>query len=134
MPVRPATKADIPTMAAIMAAAFGPDPLFQVIFPHQSQYLEAFVQAFEDQLWLSWYDYRRCLFVSSHERFTEVNRVERHGETGEGSREAEGLLLQKPREIARKEEVITGVAEIERVGTGWEHIYGIWGMLDPRKN
>lgn len=24
--------------------------------------------------------------------------------------------------------------EIERVGTGWEHVCGIWEILDPRKN
>lgn len=134
MPVRAATKADIPTMAAIMAASFGPDPLFRVMFPHQSQYPEAFVQAFEDHLWLSWYDYGRCLFVSYHETSTEVNQGEQYGETGEGSREAEGLLLGKAREIVRKDEDLTGVAEIERVGMGWEHVYGIWGILDPRKN
>lgn len=62
-----------------------------------------------------------------------MNLGERYGEAGEGPCEAEGLLLRDAREIARKEEVLTGVAEIERVGTGWEHIYRTRVMLDPRK-
>lgn len=134
MPVRPATKTDIPTMADIMAVSFGSDPLFRVMFPHQSHYPEALVQAFEEHLWLSWYDYGRCLFVSYHETSTEVNLGERHGETRGGPKEAEGPPLRKTRAIVRKDEVLTGVAEIERVGTGWEHVYGIWGIFDPRKN
>lgn len=135
MPIRPATKADIPSMAAIMAASFGPDPLFQVMFPHQSQYPEAFVQAFEEYLWLSWYDYKRCLLVSYHETSTDVDQGHQLGETEDGRRggEAEPLLPPKTRSIARKNEVLTGVAELERVGSGWEHVYGIWERLGPRK-
>ncbi|KIX00817.1 uncharacterized protein Z518_09882 [Rhinocladiella mackenziei CBS 650.93] len=132
MPIRAATKADIPIMAAIMAASFGPDPLFQVMFPHQSQYPEAFVQAFEEYLWLSWYDYKRRLLVSYQETSTDVNQGQQLGETEDVPGEAEPLLLPKAKSIVRKNEVLTGVAELERVGSGWAHVYGIWEKLDPR--
>jgi hypothetical protein len=33
-----------------------------------------------------------------------------------------------------KREIITGIAQWERAGQGWEHIYGIWGWWDPREN
>ncbi|KEF57534.1 uncharacterized protein A1O9_05451 [Exophiala aquamarina CBS 119918] len=132
MPVRPATKADLPIMAAIMAASFGPDPLFQVMFPHQSQHPEAFLQAFEEYLWLSWYDYGRCLLVSYHKTSTEASQSQQYGKTEEKARETEPLLFRNARLIVRKNQVLTGVAELERVGRGWEHIYGIWGLLDPR--
>lgn len=126
MSVRPATKADIPMMAALLAASFGPDPLLQVMFPYQSQYPQAYVQAVEEYLWCCWYDYSKRLFVSYYESPTDDQQDE------EGPGDEQQLLLRNTRPLVRHNQVLTGVAEMERVGKGWEHIYGVWGRLDPR--
>jgi len=123
MPLRPAAKVDIPAMATILAASFGPDPLFQFKFPCQSQHPEVFAQAFRGNLWLSWYDYKKLLLVSY--------------ETSDGgpvqeSSEHDSLLSKGSSNVEAKE-FITGIAEWERVGKGWEHLYGAWGWWDPRK-
>jgi hypothetical protein len=127
MSVRPATKADIPMMAAVLAASFGPDPLFQVMFPSQSQYPQAYVQALEEYLWCCWYDYSKCLFVSYCEDPTEDQPLE------EGPGDEQQLLLRKTTPLVKHNQVLTGVAELERVGKGWEHVHGVRGKLDPRK-
>ncbi|KAK5267787.1 hypothetical protein LTR99_009757 [Exophiala xenobiotica] len=126
MSVRPATKADIPIVAAVLAASFGPDPLFQVMFPYQSQYPQAYVQALEEYLWCCWYDYSKCLFVSYYESPTEDQQLEG------GPGEEQQLLLRKMTPLVKRNQILTGVAEFERVGKGWEHVYGVWGRLDPR--
>ena len=112
-------------MAAVLAASFGPDPLLQVMFPYQSQYPGAYVQAVEEYLWCCWYDYSKCLFVSYDETSTDDQQHE------EGPGEEQQLLLRKTTPLV-KHDILTGVAEVERVGKGWEHVYGLWGRLDPR--
>lgn len=121
MPVRFATKADIPVMATILTAAFGPDRLFQVLFPHQRQHPEAFTRALEENLWLAWYDYKKSLVVSyvAHPEL-QVQHTSIPGEMD--------ALLSRD-----KKEILTGIAEWERLGKGWEHVNGVWGWWDPRK-
>jgi hypothetical protein len=41
-------------------------------------------------------------------------------------------LLRKMTPLVKGNQILTGVAELERVGKGWEHVYGIRGKLDPR--
>ncbi|RMD41551.1 hypothetical protein DV735_g3590, partial [Chaetothyriales sp. CBS 134920] len=96
MPVRPATRRDIPVMAHVVAASFGPDRLYQVMFPRMNEYWADYEAALRDHLWLTWYDYRKVL--------------------------------------THKKQRITGVAEWERAGPGWEKaVYGLWGgRWDPR--
>ena len=123
MPVRLATKADLPIMARVLAASFGPDPLFQVIFPGQREHPDAFVQAMEESLWLCWYDYSRRLMVSYYDVSTEV----------QPSGEQRPLLSTEGSRLSI-DQVVTGVAEWKREGDGWEAVYGIWGRWDPRKH
>lgn len=128
MPIRPATRADIPIMATVLAASFSPDRLFQVMFPHQKEHPEAFVQALEEYLWLSWYDYKKLLMVSYHEASTEVQQQQRGQVSGERK-----PLLSTPKSNVNTNQVLTGVAAWERAGKGWESLYGVWGRWDPRK-
>lgn len=85
-------------MARVLAASFGSDKLFQVMFPHQDEYPEDLVTTFRRSLREAWWDYSKVLMVS-HE-----------------------------------EEKITGVAEWQRVGLGWEHVWSVLGWWDPRES
>ena len=123
MPIRPATRDDIPIMAKVLAASFGPDAMFQVMFPYQQQFPESFVQAMRDNLWLSWYDYRKILMVS----YDTSNEVQLDVPS-----ESDALLPKIVKATAPKQR-ITGLAEWERVGKGWERLYGLWGWWDPRR-
>lgn len=128
MPVRPATRADIPIMAAVFAAAFGPDPLFQVMFPHQKKHPHAFTQAMEESLWISWYDYSKMLVVSYYDPPTEEQQRQEQVST-----ERMPLLSTKQSNV-NAQQVVTGVAEWKREGAGWESLYGVWGRWDPRRS
>ncbi|RMZ88722.1 hypothetical protein DV736_g4055, partial [Chaetothyriales sp. CBS 134916] len=120
MPVRAATRRDIPIMAQVVAASFGPDPLFQVIFPHQHEYWSDFERAIRDNLWLAWYDYRKVLMVSYSDS---------DDDHGDAANDEETALLRPPTSTRER---ITGVAEWERIGRGWEWVHGAWAAWDPR--
>lgn len=120
MPIRPATRADIPIMANVLAAAFGPDPFFKVMFPHMAQYPRSFVQALRENLWVSWYDYHKVLMVAYEDEPQESDPEDPR----------QPLI----RRHARPKQIITGMAEWERVGKGWTHAQGAWGWFDPRKS
>ena len=103
MPTRLAEYSDIPQMSKVLAASFGPDKLFQVMFPHQIAYESDFVDAFQTRLTENWWDYTRVQMVS----YTAVPSASM--------------------------EVITGVAEWQLVGLGCERVWNTWGWWDPRK-
>ncbi|OAP56217.1 hypothetical protein AYL99_09396 [Fonsecaea erecta] len=129
MPVRRAVAADIPVMATVLAAAFGPDRLFQVLFPFQQQHPADFERALRESLWLSWYDYQKVLMVSYETRAGEET-------PGEALSHDEALKISssKPNSSVQKDgETITGIAEWERAGEGAFHINGLWGRWDPRR-
>jgi hypothetical protein len=111
-------------MATVLAASFGPDRLFQVFFPYQNEHPQAFVQALEEALWLSWYDYRKVLMVSYHDASTQAQQQQ--------DQVGERTPLVKGTSKSSTSQVLTGVAEWERAGAGWESLYGIWGRWDPR--
>jgi hypothetical protein len=113
-------------MAQVIAAAFAPDRLFRVMFPHQPQHPEAFVQAFREGLWLAWYDYKKVLMVS----YTVDNNQPGEEPSSPSREDARQPLLSKK---GGSKEIITGFAEWERAGRGWEHVHGVWGWWDPRK-
>ena len=109
-------------MARVLAASFGPDPMFQVMFPHQQQYPDDFIQAMRDALWTGWYNYKSVLMVSyetSHEEQLVVPSEQ-------------DPLLPKTIKARAPKEIITGLAEWERSRKGWEHVHGVWGWWDPR--
>lgn len=122
MPLRPATRDDIPIMATILAASFAPDRLFQIMFPHEPEHPEAFVQAFQENIWISWYDYRQVWMVSY-----EASDGDQQQPAGERD-----TLLSKGGESGTGKEILTGIAKWERAGKGWESVYGVWGWWDPR--
>ncbi|RMZ85427.1 hypothetical protein DV737_g754, partial [Chaetothyriales sp. CBS 132003] len=135
MPVRPATRRDIPIMAQVMAASFGPDPLFQVFFPLQKKYWSDFEGAIRDNMWLAWYDYTKVLMVSysDSDDDDDDDSVPRpslpSSECKAAAVDQDTALLRPP---PSKRERITGVAEWERTGRGWQWIHGAWGAWDPR--
>lgn len=125
MALRLATKVDIPIMATVLAASFGPDRLFQILFPHQKEYPAAFVQAMEEYLWLSWYDYRKFLVVSCCDTTTEPDHIQQ--ELGDRTR----LFPTKAQDMGPRT-VVIGLAEWERSGEGWESLHAALGRWDPR--
>jgi hypothetical protein len=64
MPIRPALLSDIPSLSYILTQSFGPDPLFRHLFPYQSQYPNDFERALRESLYISFFDYRKSVFVS----------------------------------------------------------------------
>ncbi|OAP60363.1 hypothetical protein AYL99_05365 [Fonsecaea erecta] len=124
MPVRPATRSDIPAMAEIYAAAFQNDSLFRLLFPHSEQHPDDFVEAARERLSLAWYDFGQILMVSYQAS---------PGDMGQDQDEGSALLASgAPKQIGS--EMVTGFALWERVGKGWEHVHGAWGRWDPRES
>ena len=122
MPVRLATGADIPIMASVLSAAFGPDALFKHLFPYQDEYPQDMEAAMRENLWLAFYDAKKVLVVSYD------STVKDGGEQGE----RQALI---PRKGRAGEGTITGMAEWERGvnGKGAGFANGFWGSWDPRK-
>jgi hypothetical protein len=125
MPIRNASRADIPLMARVFAAAFAPDHLFNIKFPYREKHPRDYEQALEEHLWLSWYDCQTILQVSYLEKSQSL-----------AQRLAEGSNVgSTPHTLSissRDDVVITGFAEWKREGPGWESVHGIWGCWDPR--
>lgn len=121
MPIRHAQRSDIPIMARVLAASFGPDKLFQVMFPYQNQYPGDLIKAFRRGLEVDWWDYSKVLMVSY-----EIQSLA-HEDADE---ERQGLI----RSRNSQNEVITGMAEWQRVGLGWEYVWNVLGWWDPRKS
>jgi hypothetical protein len=121
MPVRLATTADIPIMAQVWTASFGPDPLFQYLFPRQKEYPDQFLRAGREGVWAYWYDYSQVHVVSY-----ELQDVEAAGA------DERSALIPATGGKRRQVEVITGAARWARVGKGWETSRGLWGRWDPR--
>ena len=105
-------------MAMVFAASFGPDPLFKVLFPFMAEHPDGLARSASETFWLGWFDYR-MVHVVSYEL------------SDDGDDERSALLSRDTK--GGKREVITGLAQWERLGKGWEHVYGIWGWWDPRK-
>lgn len=120
MPIRYARNSDIPIMARVLAASFGPDKLFQVMFPYQHQYPDDLVKAFRRGLEADWWDYSKVLMVSY-----EVQSLEDE----DANNERQDLTMRRN----NQKEVITGMIEWQRVGLGWEHVWNVLGWWDPRK-
>ena len=108
-------------MARVLAASFGPDKLFQVMFPHQDQYPDDLVKAFRRGLEVDWWDYSKVLMVSYETQSLEDR---------DADDERQGLTTTRN----NQNEVITGMIEWQRVGLGWEHVWNVLGWWDPRKS
>lgn len=118
MPIRLARWADTGIMADVLAASFGPDRLFEVMFPYKDQHWNDFVKHWRRNLRVSWWDYSKVLMVSYEEVVPDEINAEQHH-----------LLTTRN----GHHEIITGVAEWGRVGLGWQHVWNIWRWLDPRE-
>ena len=132
MPVRRATAADIPIMAKIVATAFDTDSLFKVIFPFTPQYPEDFERARRENLWLSWYDYRKVMMVSyEYELKDDVKSQLEQGQ----AEELQALMSSAAERPAAKRmvETITGMAVWQRSGQGSFRTRGLWRFLGLRK-
>lgn len=106
-------------MARVLAASFGPDNLFQIMFPHQDEYPEDLVTAFRRSLRVSWWDYSKVLLVSYQDVKDNVEALD----------DEHRLLLTKRN---GHNEIVTGFIEWQRVGLGWEHVWNALGWWDPR--
>ena len=108
-------------MAQVLGASFGPDKLFQIMFPHQDEYPEDLVTAFRRSLRASWWDYSKVLMVSYETRVSEV-------ETFDDTKQS--LIITRN----GQKEVITGIIEWQRAGLGWERVWNVLGWWDPSKS
>lgn len=120
MPIRHARYADIPIMARVLAASFGPDGLFQIMFPHQDEHPEDLVTAFRRSLRVAWWDYSKVLMLSYENAKDDVETLDD---------EYHQLLTKRN----GQNEIVTGFVEWQRVGLGWEHVWNVLGWWDPRK-
>ena len=120
MPIRHARSSDIPIMAQVLAASFGPDQLFRIMFPHQDEFPEDLVTAFRRKLRESWWDYSKVLMVSYETQTSNPKDPDDENHVFLTTRKGQ-------------KEVITGMVEWQRVGLGWEHVWNLWGWWDPSK-
>jgi len=108
-------------MAQVLAASFGPDKLFQIMFPYQDEFPGDLVTAFRRKLRESWWDFSKVLMVSYEIQTSNAEDPD-----------AENHRLVITRKVQK--EVITGMVEWQRVGLGWEHVWNLWGWWDPSKS
>lgn len=120
MPIRPARYSDIPIMARVLAASFGPDQLFQIMFPHQNDYPDDFIKAFRRGMRVDWWDYSKALMISYETPTCDVDDLDE---------ERRELVTRRD----GRDEIITGFAEWQRIGLGYEHVWNVLGWWDPRK-
>lgn len=121
MPIRHARYSDIPIMARVIAPSFGPDKLFQVLFPKLDEYPEDFVTFWRRSLRASWWGYSKVFMISYEVVTSDVSNLD-----------AEQQALVTTRNNQR--EILTGVSEWSRVGLGWERYWGVLGWWDPSKS
>lgn len=120
MPIRHARHSDIPIMARVVASSFGPDKLFQVLFPQLDEYPEDFVTFWRRSLRASWWGYSDVLMVSYDVVTLDASDLDA---------EEQALATTRNNQI----EILTGVSAWSRVGLGWERYWGVWGWWDPSK-
>ncbi|KAK6373890.1 hypothetical protein LTS17_007859 [Exophiala oligosperma] len=132
MPVRIATKADIPVMVQVYAASFGPDRLFKVLFPRMDEYPGEFARALEEHLWLAWYDYSKIMMVSYRQDSHDVPEEQTPLLLGSGGSNDKRTAAGDAATTKNSQIIITGTSEWQRNGQGWEHLHGAWGRWDPR--
>jgi hypothetical protein len=113
MPIRRATRADIPAMIELRIAAFAQDAMFRILYPHQDEHPQAYRQDLTDRLWQAWYNFSVLLTVA----YELVDRNDLAGGDATSS----------------QQELITGWAQWKRAGQGWEHVHGVLGKWDPRE-
>ncbi|MCJ1402732.1 hypothetical protein MMC11_005953 [Xylographa trunciseda] len=103
MPIRVARHSDLFTISSIFAAGFYDEEVVgDLMHPYRSQYPQDYLAYWRRKCWERWWDYSRVFMVS----------FEQDGNGGK--------------------EVLTGVADWQRVGSGWERVWGLWGLSDPR--
>lgn len=122
---RLARHSDLPRIVRILADSFCEEELNQKIFPYRHQYYADFMRAWRFKCQERWWDYSRVFVVST------TTTTDDDGSSDEDS-ESDN---EKGRAIARRKgrEVVTGVAEWQRVGLGWERLWRCWGWWDPRR-
>ena len=104
MPIRVARHSDLSTISSIFAVGFHDEEVVgNILHPYRSQYPQDYLAYWRRKCWERWWDYSRVFVVS----------FEQDGKGGK--------------------EVLTGVAEWQKVGLGWERIWGLWGRWDPSK-
>ncbi|MCJ1286153.1 hypothetical protein MMC26_005498 [Xylographa opegraphella] len=103
MPIRVARLSDLFTISSIFAAGFyNEEVVGDLMHPYRAQHHQDYLAYWRRKCWVRWCDYSRVFAVS----------FEQDGNEGK--------------------EVLTGVAEWQRVGLGWERVWGVWGTWDPR--
>jgi predicted GNAT family acetyltransferase len=120
--LRLARYSDIPRISRILADSFCEEELNQRIFPYRHQHYADFVRAWRFKCEERWWDYSR-VFVVSTATFSENDDYD------EDSESEKSVAVAK----SKGHEVITGVAEWQRVGLGWERLWRSWGWWDPRR-
>ncbi|EEP76165.1 predicted protein [Uncinocarpus reesii 1704] len=104
MPIRVARYADLATIPSILATGFDDEEVVgNLLHPYRKQFPQDYLADWR----------RRC-----RERFWDYSRV---------------YLVSYVEEDATGKEILTGVAEWQRRGLGWERICGLWGWWDPRR-
>lgn len=117
MQLRLATREDIDAIAVVLAEAFREEELHAYIFPGRDRWPEDYVRCWRECVQERWWDYSKVWVVG----------IEDEVDGGQGDLKAEcedeGEKLSK----------IVGVAEWQRVGPGWERLWGCRGWWDPRE-
>lgn len=110
-------------MARIQAISFGPDKLFQVLFPHQQMHPDDMERAFKYSLQAAWWDYSQVLLVSYEYDSTGQTTLTNSTDS----------LLDTTRTGHHEGQVtITGLAQWQRVGVGSTAVWNC-GAWDPRR-
>ncbi|WEW58034.1 hypothetical protein PRK78_003501 [Emydomyces testavorans] len=104
MPIRIARYADFSTIPSIFAIGFHDEEVFgPFLHPYREQFPQDYLTHWHRQCRQKFWDYSKVFLVSY--------------ETEQGT----------------GREILTGVAEWQRDGSGWEKVWGLWGWWDPRR-
>ncbi|MCJ1430795.1 hypothetical protein MMC27_000145 [Xylographa pallens] len=103
MLIRIACLSELSTISAIFATTFHDEEVVgDLLHPYRSQYPQDYLAYWRRKCWERWWDYSRVFVVSCEQ-----------GANG-------------------GKDVLTGAAEWQKVGLGWQRLWGLWGRWDPR--
>lgn len=108
MTIRPAIFTDLPLISSIYAASFSDEEVVGgIMHPQRHLYPQDFVEFWRRRVWENYWDYSHKFVVFYLDG------------KGEHDEEKEGT-----------DDVLVGVADWQRMGRGWEGVWGAWGWWD----
>ncbi|KAK2821780.1 hypothetical protein FQN49_007679 [Arthroderma sp. PD_2] len=128
MPIRQARYSDLNAISSTLAEGFYDEEVMgPLLHPYRQEYPDDYLNYWRQKCLEKWWDYS-YIFVVSFLEDQEPDETDRDGKPT--IQEEDGM--NKKDAPRPKREIITGVAQWHRMGSGWESIWKPAGKWDPR--